>query len=128
MGDPDKISTGLNYLLYQLKDIKNNQTDFTWIYVLIGFLFFLIGIFSIIVGFINAMFQFKIKRFLAYSSIFTIGFLIIILVQGNIDSFFVVFFYLLCYSITLMSFFFYYYMYVYVFLKNFFIYMNYLMF
>jgi len=44
MGDPDKISTGLNYLLYQLKDIKNNQTDFTWIYVLIGFLFFLIGV------------------------------------------------------------------------------------
>jgi len=69
-------------------------------------LFFLIGFFSIIVGFINAMFQFKIKRFLAYSSIFTIGFLIIILSQGNIDSFFVVFFYLLCYSITLMSFFF----------------------
>jgi NADH:ubiquinone oxidoreductase subunit 2 (subunit N) len=52
------------------------------------------------------MFQFKIKRFLAYSSIFTIGFLIIILLQGNVDSFFVVFFYLLCYSITLMSFFF----------------------
>jgi NADH:ubiquinone oxidoreductase subunit 2 (subunit N) len=66
----------------------------------------LIGIFSILIGFINAMFQFKIKRFLAYSSIFTIGFLILILVQGNIDSFFVVFFYLLCYSVTLMSFFF----------------------
>jgi NADH:ubiquinone oxidoreductase subunit 2 (subunit N) len=66
----------------------------------------LIGIFSILIGFINAMFQFKIKRFFAYSSIFTIGFLILILVQGNIDSFFVVFFYLLCYSVTLMSFFF----------------------
>jgi NADH-quinone oxidoreductase subunit N len=52
------------------------------------------------------MFQFKIKRFLAYSSIFTIGFLVIILAQGNVDSFFVVFFYLLCYSVTLMSFFF----------------------
>jgi NADH:ubiquinone oxidoreductase subunit 2 (subunit N) len=52
------------------------------------------------------MFQFKIKRFLAYSSIFTIGLLLIILSQANIDSFFVVIFYLLCYSITLMSFFF----------------------
>jgi len=71
-----------------------------------SFFFFLIGIFSILIGFINAMFQFKIKRFLAYSSIFTIGFLVLILIQGNIDSFFVSFFYLLCYSITLMSFFF----------------------
>jgi NADH:ubiquinone oxidoreductase subunit 2 (subunit N) len=71
-----------------------------------SFLFLLLGIFSIIVGFINAMFQFKIKRFLAYSSIFTIGFLLIILSQANIDSFFVVIFYLLGYSITLMSFFF----------------------
>jgi len=71
-----------------------------------NFFFFLIGIFSIIFGFINAMFQFKIKRFLAYSSIFTLGFLILILIQGNIDSFFVIIFYLLCYSITLMSFFF----------------------
>jgi NADH-quinone oxidoreductase subunit N len=66
----------------------------------------IIGILSVIVGFINAMFQFKIKRFLAYSSIFTIGFLLIILSQANIDSFFVVIFYLICYSITLMSFFF----------------------
>jgi len=72
----------------------------------LSFFFFIVGLFSIIIGFINAMYQFKIKRFLAYSSIFTIGFLIIMLLQGNVDSFFVVFFYLICYSITLMSFFF----------------------
>jgi len=69
-------------------------------------LFFLIfGILSIIIGFVNAMYQIKIKRFLAYSSIFTIGFILLVLSQGTIDSFFSAIIYLSCYLISIIIFF-----------------------
>jgi NADH:ubiquinone oxidoreductase subunit 2 (subunit N) len=65
-------------------------------------LFFLVfGFFSVFIGLINAMFQLKIKRFLAYSSISTIGFILIGLSQGTIDSFLASIFYVITYLISL---------------------------
>lgn len=70
-------------------------------------LFFIVGISSIFIGFLNAMYQFKFKRFFAYSSIFTIGFLILSLSQISLDSFFVSIFYLVTYSFPILILFFY---------------------
>jgi NADH-quinone oxidoreductase subunit N len=70
-------------------------------------LFIIVGISSIIIGFLNAMYQYKFKRFFAYSSIFTIGFLVLSLSQVQLDSFFVSIFYLVTYSFPILILFFY---------------------
>jgi len=69
-------------------------------------LFFLIfGVSSIVLGLVNAMYQIKIKRFLAFSSIFTIGFILVVLSQGSIDSFFAAIAYIVCYLFSIIVFF-----------------------
>jgi NADH-ubiquinone oxidoreductase chain 2 len=71
----------------------------------ISFLFLLIGFISIIFGSINAMFQYKIKRFLAYGTIVNIGFILISLSLFNLEGMFSSIFYLLCYVFSIFIFF-----------------------
>ena len=72
----------------------------------ISFLFLICGIFSIIVGIYNAMFQIKIKRFLAYSAIANVGFILLGFSTMTFDGIFASLFYLFCYifSISLIFF------------------------
>jgi NADH-quinone oxidoreductase subunit N len=70
-------------------------------------LFFgLIGLLSIIIGTLKAFQQFKIKRFLAYTSITHLGYIILSLSTGSYLGFFAAFFYLFIYIITNLLFFF----------------------
>ena len=70
-------------------------------------LFFgLIGLLSIIIGTLKAFQQFKIKRFLAYTSITHLGYIILSLSTGSYLGFFASFFYLFIYMITNILFFF----------------------
>src|SRR5205814_7272909 len=59
--------------------------------------FLLFGLLSIFFGGINAMFQYNIKRFLAYGTIVNVGFILISLSLFNIEGMFSSIFYLLCY-------------------------------
>jgi NADH:ubiquinone oxidoreductase subunit 2 (subunit N) len=68
----------------------------------LGFFFVLLGFLSIIFGGINAMYQLKIKRFLAYSTIVNIGFMIIPLSLFNIEGMFSSIFYLICYITSIL--------------------------
>jgi NADH:ubiquinone oxidoreductase subunit 2 (subunit N) len=67
--------------------------------------FYLLGIISIIIGGFNAMYQIKIKRFLAYSTIANIGFIIIGYSIFSIEGMFASLLYLLCYIFSVMLFF-----------------------
>src|SRR5580658_6641970 len=71
----------------------------------ISFFLSLFGFISIFFGSINAMFQYKIKRFLAYGTIVNIGFILISLSLYNIEGMFSSIFYLLCYIFSLFIFF-----------------------
>lgn len=51
-------------------------------------LFFICGFLSLFIGIFNAMYQYKIKRFLAYSSISTVGFVLISFSTMTFDGFF----------------------------------------
>lgn len=69
--------------------------------------FFFCGFFSLFVGIFNAMFQLKLKRFLAYSAIANVGFILISFSTMNFDGFFSGLFYMFCYlfSVSLLFFF-----------------------
>ena len=67
--------------------------------------FLFIGLLSIIIGGINAMYQLKIKRFLAYSTIVNIGYIFIALSIFSLESMFSSIFYLICYIISIFIFF-----------------------
>jgi NADH:ubiquinone oxidoreductase subunit 2 (subunit N) len=68
--------------------------------------FFLIGLLSIVLGGINAMYQLKIKRFLAYSTIANVGYIFISLSIFSLESMFSSIFYLICYLLSVFVFFF----------------------
>jgi len=69
-------------------------------------LFFLSGIMSIIVGFVNAMYQEGVKNFLAYSTISNIGFMVVGLGTFDINVITYVILYMICYLISVFSIFF----------------------
>src|SRR6478752_5707071 len=71
----------------------------------ISYFLLLLGLLSIFFGGINAMFQYKIKRFLAYGTIVNIGFILISLSLFNIEGMFSSIFYLLCYIFSIFIFF-----------------------
>jgi len=69
-------------------------------------LLFICGLLSISIGVINAMYQYKIKRFFAYSSIVNVGFVLIAFSSMTFDGFFSGLYFIFCYlfSISLIFF------------------------
>ena len=69
-------------------------------------LFLICGLFSIFIGILNAMYQYKIKRFFAYSSIVNVGFILIAFSIMTFDGFFSGLYFVFCYlfSISLIFF------------------------
>jgi NADH:ubiquinone oxidoreductase subunit 2 (subunit N) len=69
-------------------------------------LFFFCGVLSVIVGIVNAMYQYKIKRFLAFSSITTVGFVLISFSTMTFEGFFSGIYFMFCYvfSVALLFF------------------------
>jgi len=68
--------------------------------------FFICGLLSLFIGIFNAMYQYKIKRFLAYSSIATVGFVLIAFSTMTFDGFFSGLYYVFCYIFSVVLFFF----------------------
>jgi proton-translocating NADH-quinone oxidoreductase chain N len=73
---------------------------------ILNLLFCLLGLLSIGVGTLKAFQQFKIKRFLAYTSITHLGYILLSLSTGSYFGFFAAFFYLFIYILTNILFFF----------------------
>ena len=67
-------------------------------------LFIVVGLLSVIVGILNAMRQFNMKRFIAYSSIAHMGYILLGMSGCNYISTQVCFYYFLIYLITILSF------------------------
>ena len=69
-------------------------------------LFFICGLLSLFIGIFNAMYQYKLKRFLAYSSITTVGFALISFSTMTFDGFFGGLYFIFCYlfSVALLFF------------------------
>jgi NADH-quinone oxidoreductase subunit N len=67
---------------------------------LFSVLFFVCGFLSVVIGIINAMYQYKIKRFLAYSSITTVGFVLISFSTMTFDGFFSGLYFIFCYIVS----------------------------
>jgi len=74
--------------------------------IFFGSIFFITGLLSVVVGFINAMFQEDLKKFLAYSTISNIGFMLMGLSTFDIYVFVYVILYLICYLISVFGIFF----------------------
>lgn len=68
--------------------------------------FFISGVLSLFIGIFNAMYQYKIKRFLAYSSITTVGFVLIAFSTMTFDGFFSGLYFIFCYIFSVALFFF----------------------
>lgn len=64
------------------------------------------GIFSLFIGIFYAMYQYKIKRFLAYSSIANVGYVLVALSTMTFDGFFSGLFFIFCYLFSLILLFF----------------------
>jgi NADH-quinone oxidoreductase subunit N len=71
----------------------------------ISYFFLCLGIFSLIIGSLNTMFQLKIKRFFAYGTIVNIGFLLISLSLMDLHGMFSSIFFLFCYILAIYIFF-----------------------
>lgn len=69
-------------------------------------LFLICGFLSLFVGIFNAMYQYKIKRFLAYSSITTVGFVLVSFSTMTFDGFFSGLYFIFCYLFSVALFFF----------------------
>ena len=69
-------------------------------------LFFICGSLSLFIGIFNAMYQYKIKRFLAYSSISTVGFVLISFSTMTLDGFFGGLYFIFTYLFSVVLFFF----------------------
>jgi len=69
-------------------------------------LFFICGFLSLFIGIFNAMYQYKIKRFLAYSSITTVGFVLISFSTLTFDGFFGGLYFVFSYLFSIALFFF----------------------
>jgi proton-translocating NADH-quinone oxidoreductase chain N len=67
--------------------------------------FFLTGIFSIIIGTLSAFYQTKLKRFIAYAGLTHLGFMILALITNSLIGYFATLTYLLVYFLTNIAFF-----------------------
>jgi len=74
--------------------------------VFFSIIFFISGLLSIIIGFINAMYEEDIKNFLAYSTINNIGYMLVGLGTFDINVIAYVVFYMICYLISVFGIFF----------------------
>jgi len=74
--------------------------------VFFGYMFFVCGLLSIVFGFVNAMFQINLKKFLAYSAIYNVGYMLIGI--GTFDIYVIanVIVYMISYMISVLSIFF----------------------
>ena len=77
-----------------------------WLFILDKFffsvLFSVVGLFSLIFGIVNAMYQYRIKRFLAYSAIANIGYVFLVFGLCNFYSLFSSLFFIITYIISVM--------------------------
>jgi len=73
---------------------------FIFDYNFINFLFIIIGLSSLIVGIVNAMYQYRLKRFLAYSAIANVGYLFLSFSLSSFFGFFSSIFFIISYMIT----------------------------
>jgi len=64
-------------------------------------IFLFVGLFSLIFGIVSAMYQYRIKRFLAYSAIANIGYVFIVLSSCNYFSIFSSLFFIFCYVFSI---------------------------
>lgn len=69
-------------------------------------LFLICGFLSLFIGIFNAMYQYKIKRFLAYSSITTVGFILISFSTLTFHGFFSGLYFVFCYIFSIVLLFF----------------------
>ena len=92
---------GLLYILLQVGFIFNCILN-----LFFGNLFVGIGCISLIIGFINALYQFQFFRFLAYSSIFNIGFLMIAFGSLVLYNFYILLYFLVPYISIIIGIFF----------------------
>ena len=79
----------------ELLEQDNNRQIFSWIIALL-----LSSLFSLIIGTVLGLTQFRIKRLLAYSTISHIGFILLALSVSTIESIQAFIFYLMQYSIS----------------------------
>ena len=73
---------------------------FVFDYNFVNFLFIIIGISSLIVGIVNAMYQYRLKRFLAYSAIANVGYLFLSFSLSSFFGFFSSIFFIISYMVT----------------------------
>jgi len=72
----------------------------------ISLLFFIFGLFSLIFGVFNAIYQYKLKRFLAYSAIANVGFILLAMSSVNVEVMLAILIYIFCYIVPVMLIFF----------------------
>jgi len=73
---------------------------FIFDYNFINFLFIIVGLSSLIVGIVNAMYQYRLKRFLAYSAIANVGYLFLSFSLSSFFGFFSSIFFIISYMVT----------------------------
>jgi NADH-quinone oxidoreductase subunit N len=76
---------------------------FVFDYSFINSLFVMIGFLSLVVGIINAMYQYRLKRFLAYSAIANVGYLFLAFSLSSFFGFFSSIFFIVTYMISVCS-------------------------
>jgi len=69
----------------------------------LGLILLICGIFSLCFGGLNAFFQYNLKRFLAYSAIANLGYILLAFSLCNIDGYISGFFYLVTYLLSLIT-------------------------
>jgi len=87
-------------LVYVFLFIKLFFLFFSFNYNFTNIIFVIIGLFSLAIGIVNAMYQYRLKRFLAYSAIANVGYLFL---TFSLSSYFGVFssiFFVISYMIS----------------------------
>lgn len=87
-------------LVYVFIFLKLFLVFFFFDYNFINFLFIIVGLLSLIIGIINAMYQYRLKRFLAYSAIANVGYLFLSFGLSSFFGFFSSIFFILSYMIS----------------------------
>ncbi len=73
---------------------------FSFDYEFVNFIFVSVGLLSLLVGIVNAMYQYRLKRFLAYSAIANVGYLFLVFSLSSFFGFFVSIFFIVTYMIS----------------------------
>src|SRR6185436_7475286 len=90
-------------LVYVFLFVKLFFLFFSFNYNFTNIIFIIVGLLSLIIGIVNAMYQYRLKRFLAYSAIANVGYLFL---TFSLSSYFGVFsslFFILSYMVSVCS-------------------------